>query len=301
MNLNTSHERRFQVDGMRDNPGQMKISRRSFLIGATGVSGGLLLGGALYREPRALQVEEISLVSPKVPRGVEVRLVQLSDLHIDALGPYHQDVAATVNALEPDAILLTGDYLEKSRNIWDVRDFLKMLRPRQGLFAVQGNWDYWARLEGENLRRHFAQSDATLLINERRDVDVRGASLSILGLDYPSTADALLRLQDGADPERLNVLLSHVPAFSHQYLDAGVDLILSGHTHGGQVRLPFVPPFYLPRFSGRFIEGLFKIGPHETPLYVNRGIGTSFLPLRLFCRPEVTVVRFIAQKSQSGF
>ncbi len=283
------------MDRTDDKSVKRGISRRTFLLGVGG-SGGLLFGGALYREPRLLQIEEITLASPRMPKGAEVRLVQLSDLHIDALAPYHQEVAATVGALDPDAIVLTGDYLEKSRNIWDVRSFLEMLRRDGRVFAVQGNWDYWARLEGENLRRHFAQCGATLLINERRDIELNGAPISILGLDYPSTADALSNLQQGADPERVNLLLSHVPAFAHQHLESYIDLVLCGHTHGGQVRIPFVPPFYLPRFSGRFVAGLYKVGPNETPLYVNRGIGTSLLPVRLFCRPEVTVIRLISEK-----
>ncbi len=280
---------------MEEQSAHKGISRRTFLLGAGG-TGGLLLGGGLYGEPKMLQVEELTIASPKISPGAEARLVQLSDLHIDALAPYHQKVAETVEALEPDAVVLTGDYLEKGRNIWDVRSFLDMLRPGQGTFAVQGNWDYWARLEGENLRRHFAQAGATLLINERSDLDLPGVPLSILGLDYPSTADALSRLQQIADPERVNLLLSHVPAFAHQNLEALIDLVLCGHTHGGQVRIPFAPPLYLPRFSGRFVEGLFRVGPFETPLYVNRGVGTSLLPVRLFCRPEVTLIRLVPEK-----
>jgi hypothetical protein len=97
-------------------------------------------------------------------------------------------------------------------------------------------------------------------------------------------------LQAQADPARFNVLLSHVPAFAHEQLDQRIGLILCGHTHGGQVRLPVLPPLILPRFSGRFVAGLYRVGRYDTPLYVNRGIGTSVLPARFFCRPEITVV-----------
>jgi predicted MPP superfamily phosphohydrolase len=96
------------------------------------------------------------------------------------------------------------------------------------------------------------------------------------------------------DPARVNLLLSHVPAFDHQRLDGRTDLILCGHTHGGQVRLPFLPPLYLPRFSGRFVEGMFRVGPHATPLYVTRGIGTSLFPVRFLCPPEITLLRLQA-------
>ncbi|MEJ2200971.1 MAG: hypothetical protein P8X63_08160, partial [Desulfuromonadaceae bacterium] len=83
-------------------------------------------------------------------------------------------------------------------------------------------------------------------------------------------------------------------AFRHKELDSRIDLILCGHTHGGQVRIPFVPPFYLPRFSGDFVAGMYRVGPNATPLYVNRGVGTSIFPVRFMCRPEITLLRLHA-------
>jgi hypothetical protein len=278
------------VEEAKANPGR-RISRRTFLLGGAAAAGTLVLGDALALEPRAFVVEELSLPLAKVPPGRELRLVQLSDLHLRHFHGYFREVAAAVAALAPELIVLTGDYLERARNIRGVLDFFKLLAAPQGVCAVQGNWEYWARVEGENLRRHFAGAGATLLINERRDLELQGVPLSILGLDYPSPADALQALQAKADPGRVNLLLSHVPAFEHKLLDGKIDLILSGHTHGGQVRLPFVPPFYLPRFSGRFVSGLYRVGPAATPLYVSRGVGTSVLPVRFLCRPEITLLR----------
>ena len=171
------------------------ISRRSFLLAGGGLLGGGVLGDAFYREPRAFEVRESILPLGKIPPGRELRLVHLSDLHIRSFHRYYQGVAEAVNALAPEVILLTGDYLEQARSIGDVRRFLSLLRAEQGIFAVQGNWDYWARLEGENLRRHFARAGVTLLINERCDLNLQGIPLSILGLDYPSAADDLDLLQ----------------------------------------------------------------------------------------------------------
>jgi predicted MPP superfamily phosphohydrolase len=271
-----------------------RLSRRRFLAAGTLGLGGLLAGNTLWWEPRALQVEELALPLAKIPPGRELRLAQISDLHIQSFNDYHRRVADAVNALNPEIILITGDFLEKDRNLADVRQFLKLLRAPRGIFAVQGNWEYWARLEGENLRRHFAGVGVTLLIDERFDLEVRDVPLSILGLDYPSPVDHLLKLQQQADPARINLLLSHVPAFRHQQLDGRVDLILCGHTHGGQVKIPFVDPFYLPRFSSPFVAGLYRVGPSDTPLYVNRGIGTSVLPVRFLCRPEITLLHLCA-------
>ena len=271
-----------------------RFSRRRFLLGGGAALGGVVLGRGVLWEPSAFGIREVVLPLAKIPPGRELRLVQISDLHIRAFHGYYEKVAAAVNSLAPELILLTGDYLERSRNIGAVKRFLCLLRSRLGIFAVQGNWEYWARLEGENLRRHFAGAGVRLLINERHDLDLEEVPFSIHGLDYPSTADNLSLLQHRADPARVNLLLSHVPAFDHQRLDSRTDLILCGHTHGGQVRLPFLPPLHLPRFSGRFVEGMFRVGPHATPLYVTRGIGTSLFPVRFFCPPEITLLRLQA-------
>lgn len=271
-----------------------KISRRTFLLGGAAAVGGTVLSDAFLLEPRLFQVQEVNLPMAKVAPGRELRIVHLSDIHIRRFNDYFHEVAEGANALAPDLILLTGDYLELNRNIRGVQRFLELLRAPNGVFAVQGNWEFWARVEGENLRRHFAGVGVNLLINERRDLDLQGIPTSLLGLDYPSTADSLVRLQQQSDPARMNILMSHVPAFDHSLLTPGTDLILSGHTHGGQVRLPLLPPPILPRFSGTFYSGLFRVGPADTPLYVTRGIGTSVLPVRFCCRPEITLFRLHA-------
>lgn len=261
------------------------LSRRRFLsLGMFGLAGALIADSAWY-EPQALQVERT--IVPLDSHGGTVRLVQISDLHLSRFNRYFSKVASQVASLQPDLIVLTGDYLEEERNIRGVLSFLRELKAPHGIYAVQGNWEYWSRLEGENLRRHFAGAGVKLLINERADLEINGRALSILGLDYPSSADYLHRLQQDIDPRRFNLLLSHVPAFAHEQLNEQISLILSGHTHGGQVRLPYLPPFYLPRFSGRFVAGFYQVSQHRIPLYVSRGVGTSVLPVRFFCRPEV--------------
>lgn len=267
------------------------LSRRRFLATTLGLTGGLIAGEGCYWEPRDLQVVELALALAKIPPGRELRLVQLSDLHINRFDRYFREVAEQTMALRPDLILLTGDYLEEQRNLSEVRDFLSLLEAPAGIFAVQGNWEYWSRLEGENLRRKFQASGVRLLINQQHQLEIRGVPLSIHGLDYPSSSEYLSLLGSQAEPGRVNLLLSHVPEFSHQLLGDRFDLVLSGHTHGGQVRLPLLPPFYLPRFSGHYVAGLYRVGPRQTPLYVTRGIGTSVLPVRLWCRPEITLLR----------
>ncbi len=265
-----------------------QITRRRFLTGSLVTLGASFFVDTLWYEPQSVVVEKLRVGGTQA--GHTLRLVQISDLHLKHHAPFHDKVAKTISQLRPDIILLTGDYLEEQRNIRGVLEFLRDLKAPHGVFAVQGNWEYWSRLEGENLRRHFAGVGVQLLINERADVDVNGQPVSIFGLDYPSSVDQLQRLQKQLDADRFNVMLSHVPAFSHEKLHAGVDLILCGHTHGGQVRLPKLPPLYLPLYTGRFVAGRYEVGPHSNLLYVNRGLGTSVLPMRLLCRPEITLI-----------
>lgn len=272
------------------------LSRRRFLLGGTIVLGGLLTADITLREPYDLRIEEHILPLRKIPAGKELRVAQLSDLHLRTSKGYFERVTRAVNTLRPDIILLTGDYFEQTRNLEGVLKFLRRLQAPAGIFAVQGNWEYWARLEGENLRRQFTRADVALLINERRDLRVNGLRLSILGVDYPSPADQVSRLVKKASSSRINLMLSHVPAFNHQLLGKHIDLILAGHTHGGQVRLPWLPPFYLPRFSGSFVAGFYQAGWAKVPLYVNRGLGTSGLPVRLLCPPEITLFRLVSQR-----
>ena len=271
------------------------ISRRKFLVSSLALGGGLVLGDALWLEPRSFVVEEVILPLAKMPPGRELHVVHLSDLHLHTLPPHFKSAAEVVNRLKPDIILLTGDYLEQEKNLSGVLEFMKLLKASRGIFAVQGNWEYWARLEGEPLRRNFAKVGVQLLIDQRHDLNIRQLPLTILGLDYPSASVNLDKIRKVADPERINLLLSHVPAFDHDALERLVDLILCGHTHGGQIRLPFLPPFYMPRFSGRFIAGLYRVTRQNIPLYLNRGLGTSVVPIRFLCPPEITSLRLISK------
>lgn len=275
------------------------LSRRNFLWLTLGITNALVLGDGLYLEPRDLQVEEIPLPLAKIPPGRELRLAQLSDLHIRSCNGYIKKVAHTTNALRPDLILLTGDFFDFHRNIDGVLEFLHLLKAPLGVFAIQGNWEHIVGYAGERLRRLLGPWKGTLLIDQRYDLEWQGVPLSLLGLDYPSSSKHLKHFQGRIDNNRLNLLLSHAPAFDHDFLGEEVDLILSGHTHGGQVRLPFLPPLYLPAHSGRFVAGLYRVGRSGTPLYVTRGIGTIEIPVRFFCRPEITLLRLQAEKNSS--
>jgi uncharacterized protein len=273
-----------------EQPPEATMSRRRFLLGGATLATGLLVADAAWLEPQAVRVDRLCLRLDRMPAGRSLRLVQLSDLHLRECNDYFQGIAAQVNRLQPDLILLTGDYVDRNRNLDGVLEFLGQLRAAHGIVAVQGNWEYWARIEGDRLRRRFDRVGVRLLINQRHDVTLSGAPVSILGVDYPASGDQVAHMRRIANRKRINILLSHVPAFAHDLLGDGIALILCGHTHGGQVRLPLLPPLYLPRFSGPFVSGLYHTETAGLPLYVSRGLGTSTLPIRFMCPPEITLV-----------
>lgn len=286
-----------KIDMSQNSPGyngRRSLSRRKFLASALTLGGGLAIGDALWLEPRGFVVEKVTLPLAKMPPGRELHVVHLSDLHLDTMPPHFEAAAEAVNQLKPDIILLTGDYLEQDKNLNGVLEFMKRLKASRGIFAVQGNWEYWARLEGDPLRRHFSRVGVELLIDQRHDLSFRQLPLSIIGIDYPSSSVNISEIRKITDPERLNLMLSHVPAFDHEAVDGLADLILCGHTHGGQIRLPFLPPLYMPRFSGHFIAGLYRVTKKKIPLYLNRGLGTSMVPIRFLCRPEITSLRLVS-------
>ncbi|PLX75809.1 MAG: hypothetical protein C0615_07520 [Desulfuromonas sp.] len=266
------------------------ISRRKFLYGSAAV-GTLLLGDGFLRQPSALEITSTELATAKLPAGKELRIAHLSDLHLHRFDNYFKKVAETTNRLRPDIILLTGDYIEEARNLDDVLLFLKQLKAPAGIFAVQGNWEYWALIEGEKLQRKLRNVGVRLLINERADIEWHSIGVSLLGIDFPSPAATVERLDHSADSNRVNIALSHVPAFQHELLADKTDLVLCGHTHGGQVRIPGIKPLHLPRHSGPYVDGLYHIGEQKLPLYVSRGIGTSILPVRFCCPPEIGIIR----------
>jgi hypothetical protein len=215
----------------------------------------------------------------------------LSDLH--AGGPpgwaYLRRVVAAVNAAAPDAIALTGDHIDCCGTATpELTDVLADLCAREGKFAVLGNHDYMADAAG--VAAALSAAGIELLTNAHRILDRGGRKLCIAGVDdlrhgRPDAAGALT----GVDAAIPRILLAHNPDYA-ECLPAGlrVDLMLCGHTHGGQIRPPFgAAPFLSLRFR-RYGEGLVR-GP-SCPVYTSRGIGTAHLPFRVNCRPELPIL-----------
>lgn len=243
-------------------------------------------------------LDEIDVARIRLPvRGLPAALegmvaCQLSDLHVDRDEDLERLVLAVgaVNAQRPDLIFLTGDYFTgpetMRRYLAGFREAISALKPRLGVFAVAGNHDHWSSVE--RITGALEQAGVRVLANESHRLHVRGQSLVVVGIDdlwsrraEPSRAFAQVR------PEECTMVLAHNPdtALYARHLKPGV--MLSGHTHGGVVRLPFYgSPLKLLRIGKQFYAGLNRY--RDFYIYTNRGLGTYWLRIRINCRPEVS-------------
>jgi hypothetical protein len=247
----------------------------------------LLLGLGFYAsvyEPNAVQLETVYLTSPKLPAGSELRLVQLSDLHISRLGLREKRTQHLVQRARPDLIVLTGNYLNSPEAASQGRGFLSGLRAPNGVFAVTGVEDAYS-----DLSRLFEGSGVRLLRDEGVGLVVNGTPIKIVGLtwDRPDFGRAFA----GSRPDEFTILLSHSPRVFLSRPPA--DLLLAGQSHGGEVGIPALRNLIITYLRGdpRYYGGLYRKGKLE--MFVSRGLGMEggdAPSLRFLARPEVTLV-----------
>jgi len=221
-----------------------------------------------------------------------LKIVQLTDLHHSLFTPLDEIQRAVhlANLLKPDVVALTGDYVTLSRAyIWPLARALGKLRARLGVFAVLGNHDF--QVDAEEVTRALRAHHIRVLRNAHFALRASGETLWLLGVDdlwwQADDLRAALRSVPGREPK---ILLCHNPLGIHLAAEHGIDLVLSGHTHGGQVRLPVVGSVYgRSKLGERFVEGWNRL--NGTQIYVSRGIGKVLVPLRLGCPPEIACLR----------
>ncbi len=289
------------------------LSRRQFLqLSLAGGASATGLGTLYARwvEPRWLEVTRLTIPLPGWPTVLnDLTVAHISDLHV---GPYvrPEDVAQVVrrvNALKPDLIILTGDFVYRSASYAaPCAQALASLQARYGVYAVLGNHDIWT--DADEVAARLSRVGITVLRNERRGLRIGQARLWLLGIEdlgytgfrgssfgdfraiWQRAVTALRDLLTGIPDEEPRLLLVHNPDFAEMLPQGRIDLVLCGHTHGGQVRFPLIGPPILPSSLGqKYAAGLVR-GP-SAPVYVNRGIGVIWPPIRLNCRPEITRLR----------
>ena len=225
--------------------------------------------------------------------GMPVKIIQFSDVH---LGKSYgvatiRKIVKQINNLKPDIIVCTGDFIDCASDVKCREEIIKELRNLKapyGKYAVYGNHEY--KEDGESVYRHMMRkSGFKLLINEKKEIKIEEKELVIIGLDDSVSGKMNIPLATNhLLDDQYNILLAHEPDVVEEILDLPIDLQLSGHSHGGQFRLPVLGALYTPELSKKYIKGMYNFPNSDVKLYVNVGIGTTIIRGRLFNRPEIS-------------
>jgi predicted MPP superfamily phosphohydrolase len=279
------------------------VTRRKFL------KGGLLAAASLAMYAGEIERHSISVthhlaaIQGLPPAFEGARIAQVSDIHLDEYTEplFLEHAVKLVNDLNPDFVFLTGDYVSDGiapRHFaqgaaWQCADILHKLKcPRR--YAILGNHD--VSVGSQVVQTALRDNGIPVLVNKSTPLERGGGRIWLSGLDDCGEGHPMLDL---AIPERIRdiaeepvILLCHEPDFADRVverrLNQTVALMLSGHTHGGQVRLPLYGPLILPPNGQKYVEGWFRFGKMQ--LHVNRGLGTVGVPFRFDCPPEISVI-----------
>ena len=249
------------------------MTRRKFLaLGALALPAAIGVDAACV-EPTALRVTNLTLTP-----GGKLRFGQFSDWHYQGDAQYAAEVVRQINDLAPEFVCFTGDLVEDKRFAPEALKFLREIKAP--VYGSPGNHDYWCGASFADYAEAFAATGGAWLVD--RSIVLAAHELEITGM----AKIGIHALRSSQAPRR--ILLLHYPEMADRLQGPVFNLILAGHSHGGQVRLPFFGAPFLPWGVGPYDLGYFDSA--GGPLYVNAGIGTYRVPLRFNCRPEITVI-----------
>lgn len=244
-------------------------------------------------EANSLTIENVKITLKRLPKKLEnFRIIHLSDIHHSPFTDLEHIARAVkiANQLKPDMFVLTGDYVShEPEYIEPMAKIMGKLEAEFGTFACLGNHDHWT--DAEKVTDALRAENIKVLINEGVRLEARGASFWLCGVDdYMVGKTDLKAALRGSFPDEMKLLLAHNPILVRRAANAGIDLVLSGHTHGGQVKLRDEEKRILPRRK-------LKNGLHcrkDTQIYITRGIGTVVLPVRFGCPPEISALELLS-------
>ena len=274
------------------------LTRRAFLAASILTPTAILLYSNVHGR-HELEITHRTFFLANLPPAFEgFRIVQISDIHLDEYteAGFLERVLRHVNALAPDLVLLTGDFVSKGprhhsvaiRAAGQCGELLRAIAcPLR--YAILGNHD--VDVDGPAVADHLRTTGTPVLINQYVPIERAGQRIWIAGLDDAAKGHPDLSVAIPTKPDGPVILMAHEPDYADTIAahprGRSVNLVLSGHSHGGQVRLPFLLPLMLPPMGKIYYEGLYRLDRMQ--LYVNRGIGTVGVPFRFNCPPEITV------------
>ncbi|MGV3464803.1 MAG: metallophosphoesterase [Heyndrickxia sp.] len=273
------------------------ISRRKFLkIGGAAVIASIASVPlySFFFERFWLDINKIQLAFPQLPAAFSgTKIVHFSDLHLGEFFDvdHLQKIVNHINSLKPDLICFTGDLVEDRTDILErSTTVLQQMHAPLGKIAIFGNHDYRIGKQ-QDVANALIQSGFVFLQNNHTSINILGEKIFVAGTDdmFGGGSDIPKAIQ-GIPDNQFTILLAHEPDLADIAAQHPIHLQLSGHSHGGQIRVPFVGALFTPDGAKKYIEGLIPVKNSNIKLYVNRGIGTTALPFRFHCRPELTVI-----------
>ncbi|AMC08494.1 metallophosphoesterase [Turicibacter sp. H121] len=250
----------------------------------------MILSIFLYSQNKWISLEQITVQSTRLPKNFDgFKIMHLSDLHGQYFGKNQNDLLKKINTFKPDLIAITGDLFDSSYDDEASFSLIEQLSDYP-VYFVTGNHEAWGN-HFEALENLLTQVGVHVLQNKQETLEINGQSIELIGIDDPdfgSSVDNNLRvaLQE-SESDKFKLLLSHRPEAFEIYVKSNIDLVLSGHAHGGQFRLPFIGGLVAPN-QGLFPE--FSEGTHtknQTTMIISRGLGNSIIPQQLFNRPHL--------------
>ncbi|HHT27187.1 MAG TPA: metallophosphoesterase [Firmicutes bacterium] len=242
-------------------------------------------------DPIALKKEQVEIEIKDLPPGLRgMRIVHATDLHLRNERIYEQRFVEMVRQAEPDLIVLTGDYTDNVRNLQVLAQVIRNLREICPVYAVLGDNDLNGHVPTADLTNAIEDAGGVVLRNSGVEINRRNSQLYLAGIDDPRLPTASLQSAlAGRSTPMPTLLLSHSALIYPQAQEADVDLLLAGHTHGGQCCIPgFGALITNDKLGRRFASGLIREG--RLQIYVSRGVGWAKLRVRFYCPPEVTVL-----------
>lgn len=241
----------------------------------------------------SLELSTYTVSSDNLPKAFDgYRIAHVSDLHSAEFGSENEKLLGLLRESDPDIIAITGDIIDSSRTDVEVAlDFAKEAMNIAPCYYVTGNHEAGVSKETyEKLEKGLHEIGVLVMHGDEIVIEKDGEAISLIGIDDPRFADFPQNISDPSSTDSFTILLSHRPEYFDEYVDFDVDLVLSGHAHGGQFRLPFIGGLIAPG-QGLFPEydaGSFTDG--NTTMIVSRGIGNSIIPVRFNNRPELVLV-----------
>lgn len=257
-----------------------------------------------YINNNVIEIKNIDYVNNKIPAAFDgFKILQVSDLHNKEFNENQSDLVNNTNSIDPDIIVLTGDIVDKRRyDIEPVIEYISQVAPKYPIYFVSGNHEMSSNKydvvcsELKKLGVHVIDNDTAIIEKGNARITLLGAQdISFMNNDsnYSNTKDrfnTMIGYLKNSSTTDFNILLSHRPEEINTYVRNDINLVFSGHAHGGQVRLPLVGGIYAPHqgLFPKYTNGIYK--KRNTSMVVSRGLGNSRFPLRIFNLPELVVV-----------